>query len=345
MRIRLIPSLKISMTIIGTTIGAGFASGREIWEFFGSYGTASHWSLLLSLFLFFGAGMIILFISWRYQTENYAELLRKLMGERFAILFDGLILIYLLTTSIVMLAGSGAIFEQWDQSFFEGCLILALPSFLILFFDIRGLLSINTILMPILSIILLAVFIYYLIQPDPYVGTKVAESIHLPVWPSAIAYAAFNIISLVAVLATMGKTINHPSEIWIAGVISFIVLGLIAILFNICLLRASHLLSQYEIPLFALVQNVSPMILLGITIVLWLSIYTTTVSNLYGLAYRMQGLLPWPHWLIGFLMLSILIPFARIGFSSLVSWLYPLYGVLNLFLLAMIWLYPFTQKE
>ena len=41
------------MTIVGTTIGAGFASGREIWEFFGSYGEESHWGIILSMVLFF----------------------------------------------------------------------------------------------------------------------------------------------------------------------------------------------------------------------------------------------------------------------------------------------------
>lgn len=344
MWIRIWTAIKISMTIIGTTVGAGFASGREIWEFFGSYGDKSHWAIILAMVLFFVASVVILWISWRYKTNNYLDLLKHLMGKRLTIVFDLSIALFLLTTTIVMLAGSGEIFKQWDRSFLEGCLVLGLAVIVVIFFDLKGIFSINTVLSPVLGGVLIYVCCSFLWEPS---STHYWDAHHsvMPAWPSAIAYAAFNIISLVAVLSSFGKSIKHSSEIWLSGLISFFILTVLSLLYNMSLIRVEHLLSQYEIPLFAIVQNVSPLLFLLISIVLWLSIYTTTISGLYGFISRVSPYIPLPNWLLCTLLLAILTPMSQFGFSALISWLYPLYGVLNLFLLAVILLYPLTAKR
>lgn len=346
MRINLWQSMKISMTIIGTTIGAGFASGREIWEFFGSYGEGSHYSILLSMSIFFVASLIILTISWKKKTKHYSQVLEQIMGRRLATLFDWIVLFSLLTTTIVMLAGSGATFEQWkgDGSFLLGCLVMMVAVYLVLVFDLKGLMSINVLLAPLLTLILFIVCLQFLqVHHSDYEMIKMNSS--LPVWPSAIAYAAFNIMSLLAVLSTMGSQIGHQWEIWLAGLFSALCLGMVAFLYNYSLLKIEHLISQYEIPLFALVQDYSPLWIFLITCVLWFAIYTTTISNVHGLVFRLAEEIPWPRWLIGLISLVSLAPLSQFGFANLVQFLYPLYGVLNLFLLACILLYPFSQSH
>jgi uncharacterized membrane protein YkvI len=332
------------MTIVGTTIGAGFASGREIWEFFGSYGEASQFSILLSMFVFFIASIILLTISWKKQTKHYSEVLEQIIGPGLARLFDWIVLFYLLSTTVVMIAGSGATFEQWsgNHSYILGCVIMVGAVFFILLFDVKGLMSINTLLMPLLTFILVMVSVQFL-QVNQTDYDMVRMKSDLPVWPSAIAYAAFNIISLLAVLSTMGSQIERQSEIWLAGLISMVSLGGVATLYNYSLLKIEHLISQYEIPLFALVQDYSPVWLFLISCVLWFAIYTTTISNVHGLVFRLSAILPWPRWIIGLFSLLILAPMSQFGFSRLVQVLYPLYGVINLLILAAILMYPFSQ--
>ncbi|SEM83004.1 YkvI family membrane protein [Lihuaxuella thermophila] len=346
MRIRLWQSLKISMTIVGTTIGAGFASGREIWEFFASYGEASHYSILLSILIFFVATVMVLHISWKQQTKHYSELLEHIMGRPLARLFDGMILLYLLSTTVVMIAGSGATAEQWkgEDAFVWGCVLLAAAVFVVSLFDLKGILSMNTLLMPILILILLVVCFQFL--TSHHTGYDIIRiQAGPPAWPAAVSYAAFNVISLVAVLSTMGSQIQHPSEIWIAGAVSMLCLGTIAFLYNFSLLKIEHLMSQYEIPLFALVQHYSPVWIFLITCVLWLAIYTTAISNVHGLVHRLTDFLTWPRWLIALASLVLLTPLSQFGFARLVQILYPLYGVINLFILASILLYPFSESS
>ncbi len=346
MRINLRQPLKISMTIVGTTIGAGFASGREIWEFFASYGEASHYSILLSILIFFLAAIIVLHISWKQKTKHYSELLEYIMGRHLARLFDWMILFYLLSTTVVMIAGSGATAQQWrgEGEFVWGSILMAVAVFIVLLFDIKGVLSMNTLLMPALILVLLVVCFQFL-ESQPMNQQIINMGSGPPAWPAAVSYAAFNVISLVAVLSTMGSQIEHPSEIWLAGAVSMLCLGTIAFLYNFSLLKIEHLMSQYEIPLFALVQDYSPAWIFLITCVLWFAIYTTAISNVHGLVLRLTDFFTCPRWLIAFVCLMFLTPLSQFGFARLVQVLYPLYGVINLIILACILLYPFSESS
>lgn len=49
--------------------------------------------------------------------------------------------------------------------------------------------------------------------------------------------------------------------------------------------------------------------------------------------------------MIGGVVILLLVPVSRLGFSNLVTLLYPLYGVINLLILTMILLYPFTKEQ
>ncbi|MEX2104719.1 MAG: hypothetical protein WD907_05245 [Bacilli bacterium] len=134
-----IRALKMSMTIVGTTIGAGFASGREVWEFFGSYGYASRSSILLSTLLFAAAIIIILEMSRRLKSDNYIQILKPILGSKLTKIFDVFILVYLMTGTMVMFAGSGATFKQLNFSYALGVMILAVAVMLVLWNAEKGL--------------------------------------------------------------------------------------------------------------------------------------------------------------------------------------------------------------
>jgi uncharacterized membrane protein YkvI len=341
--------IKIALTIVGTTIGAGFASGREIWEFFSSYGTVSHWGILLSMSLFSVCSMVILYISWKRGARNYHQVLVELMGPGLARWFDKLVFLFILSGVVVMFAGSGATVQQWKFSFWTGVIGMVFAVLFILFYDVKGLLSMNTVIMPILTCVLIYVCIRFLnVTPDLITGASVSP---LPKtisdqWPSAITYASLNIVSLLAVLSTFGGEIERKEDIFIGGTVSVLLLGSIAFLLNKSLIKVGdEVIALYDIPLFSLIIGTHPIIMLLVTIILWLAIYTTAVSGVYGVAYRLSQRFSLPIWLIGLIVMVLLLPLTQFGFAELVNWLYPLYGIINLFILAMILLYPLKKDE
>lgn len=338
-------SLKICFTIVGTNIGAGFASGREIWEFFGSYGTGSTFYLIISIALFSICSMTVLWISWRQETEHYFDILKLIMGKRMADWFDGFILLYLILSTLVMFAGSGATFSQWNLSYLLGSTVLAFAVWVILFYDVKGLMSLNYMLMPSLTVILFIVCASFLLYGEPQPLPVRTKMEWLPVWPSAVTYTALNVIPLMAVLATLGRQIRHPLEIGIAGIGSGICLGGVGVLFNLSLLRIEDMIPQYDIPLFALIQSFSPVWLISISIILWLAIYTTAVSGMYGAVFRISSWVSMPKWIIALIIVVFMVPLSQFGFANLVKVIYPVYGILNLFVLSMILLYPLQKQS
>jgi len=337
-----INSIKIGLIIVGTIIGAGFASGREIWEFFSSYGYQSMQGILISMILFGVSSVIILWISYKHQTDNYLDVLVILMGDRLAKIFDVYIFIYLFSGAIVMFAGSGATFVQWDLAYTLGVVLMAVLVWVVLIRGISGLININNILTPALIAMLIYVNYYFLTNNNSLVNNYLRS--HLDVWPSAVTYSAFNLIYLLGILPTMGKRITSKREIILSGVIATIILGVAAFLLNMSLLRVEYV-QQYEIPLFSLIPKGDQNLLIIVSIVLWSAIYIAVLLNLYGLVNRIRSKLSYSTASISMLLIIIIIPLSFIGFSTLVKILYPLYGVLNLYVLAVLLLYPFQTKS
>lgn len=164
-------------------------------------------------------------------------------------------------------------------------------------------------------------------------------------WPSAIIYASLNVVSLLAVLSTIGAEVRSKGEIWVGAGVSACILGVIQLLFNGSLIRNGlEMVSLYEMPLFSLITDANPWLILGVTIILWLAIYTTAVSGIYGVSYRLSERMNLPVWFIGLVLMILVLPLTQFGFKQLVQVLYPLYGILNLLLLSMVILYPLQKR-
>ena len=73
--------LKATFAIIGTVIGAGFASGQEVYLFFGKYGNIGIAGLFLSCAFF----ALVIFKTMQFVTKekisNYQEFLNKLLNR------------------------------------------------------------------------------------------------------------------------------------------------------------------------------------------------------------------------------------------------------------------------
>ncbi|TWM35866.1 hypothetical protein CHCC14821_2934 [Bacillus paralicheniformis] len=145
-------------------------------------------------------------------------------------------------------------------------------------------------------------------------------------------------------MSAVGKEMKGVGEAKIASILSGLVFGAISYMYNETLVELAGELAHYEIPLFAVLEGAPFPIFIFMTAVLCVAIYTTTISSILGLSSRFLSLVNWPRWVIVFLLLLIMVPFTSIGFSNLIAFLYPIYGLLNLYLLVNILLYPILSK-
>lgn len=324
--------------IIGSMIGAGYASGRELWQFFGH---GSSMAILLFTILFSVSCYIILSISFQHQTSHYVPVLRIIVGKHLTGLYDMLILFYLFTTTVIMIAGSGATLEAYHFNYWFGIAAIAIPIILTFVWDIDGILSINSLILPLLILGLSYVLILFIVQQDLSLTSHFHEQQN---WMAAFPFTALNIIPLIAVLGAIGNHIEKKGEIWVASVGSGLVLGIITYIYNNSLIQISEDILLYEIPLFAILKHYPYKMFLFMTILLWIAIFTTALSCLFGLISRIRERVSLPLWMLAFMMTIFMVPFTSFGFANLIKYLYPIYGILNLYALSAVFVYPIMNR-
>src|SRR5690606_30785334 len=132
---------------------------------------------------------------------------------------DLLIFFYLISTTVVMLAGSGATLEYWSIPYWLGVILTAVFVLIIFLRDVEAFINLNSLLIPMLIIILLLVCTLFLWQTNGQPEISVAGQFILP---SALAFTALNIMPLIAVLSALGSRMSRL-EIKVARISSALI--------------------------------------------------------------------------------------------------------------------------
>ncbi|ASN03806.1 YkvI family membrane protein [Virgibacillus necropolis] len=331
--------LKWMFLIIGTTIGAGYASGRELWQFFGH---ESGLAIALFAILFSISCIVIMQVGYQKQSKDYLPVLRVIVGERLTKIYDVMIFLYLFTTTVVMLAGSGATGQAFYFSYWWGVGFIAIMLVLLFVRGVNGLLTINQFILPILLVGLLAILLLFTFDQKLALFSHWHEQRN---WTAAFPFTALNVLPLIAVLGAIGNKIQSRKEIVIAGIGSGLILGVISYIYNNSLIQIAEEILVYEIPLFAILKHYSFVVLVFMSIMLWFAIFTTAASGILGLITRIQSYWHVPLWVIALFAIIVMIPFTTFGFSTLISYIYPIYGILNLYVLMRLILYPLWHNK
>lgn len=106
--------LKGSGAILAFFIGSGFASGQEVLQFFGAYGTGRGMlGMGLSLFLLFLCIRRVLKDGGRLAYEDTSQIFSYYCGPYLGLFFKWMTPVFLFLSYSVMLSGSGALLQEY----------------------------------------------------------------------------------------------------------------------------------------------------------------------------------------------------------------------------------------
>ena len=63
----------IAMAFVGLTVGAGFASGQEMMQYFVAFGTNGLWGVVLASVVMIASGLAVLSIASYLQADEHSE--------------------------------------------------------------------------------------------------------------------------------------------------------------------------------------------------------------------------------------------------------------------------------
>ena len=325
---------KITFVIIGTIIGAGFASGQEIYSFFNKYGNRG----LIGIFLSIGIITYIIYKTFNIimdnNINNYETFIIEIMPEKLKdnkiLIFtiNNIINIFLLISFNVMVAGFATyFFQELNIPKIYGALLIAILSFIILINNIEGIIKINTYLMPI--IILLICFLGINKIQFIHIVSEWNIKSHLHWLLSGILYASYNSIALIPIIISLKTKIKTKKEITLITFFVGIVMTILSL--NIFLLINTFInkICEVEIPIAYIASFLGKSFKKLYGIVILIAIFTTAVSS--GYSFLKNTTKSKNKYLILALIISIFSIFVgQFSFSNLINILYPIFGYLGI---------------
>lgn len=330
---------RIASIYIGTIIGAGFASGQEIIQFFGVFGYRGLYGIILATFLFSAIGAIVLSMVYRNKIESYEKFLFPMLGKGLGRIIEIMITLFLFIGFCVMLAGSGAIFyQQFNISYNIGIYVMAICCLVTFLFSVRGISLVNSILVPFLLISIVIIGSTIILREgfvfSNFQGTSISKTGN---WiTSTLLYVGYNSISAVVIMTSLLPIIPNESEAVKGGVFGGIGLGIMAIFILTPLIILYTDVYGLEIPMIKIAQYLGPLGKSSYSIILWCAMFTTAIANGFGCVRRISSKLKYNQKLIAPVFCVITVPFAKIGFSSLVATFYPLFGYIGVFIMIIV---------
>lgn len=336
--------LKVVFVIIGTLIGAGFASGQEIYTFFFSYGLEGLIGIFISSLIL---GIVIyktLKIVKDYKITTYKEFLEVFIKPNasnnflnFKNIINIIINIFILITFFIMIAGFGAYFEQeLGINKLIGSIILATLSYIVFLTSINGVVKVNEILVPILIIFITIIGVINIINIDlvnieNYV-VKINKSNGIL---SSILYASYNSILLIPVLITLKDYLKDKKQIKIISILTTVITLVLATMLFLLLIKVDVNIEQLEMPIVYVVSNMFRGLKTIYGFIILGSIFTTSIS--LGTSFLQNtSKNKKTYTQIAVIMCITSVVVSQIGFSNLINSLYPIFGYLGLIQIGVI---------
>jgi uncharacterized membrane protein YkvI len=207
---------------------------------------------------------------------------------------------------------------------------------------INGILMVNSLVVPMMLSFAFIIFVpnisyFSLIQTKPDL-TLVTQ------WKWAVSpflYISLNLALAQAVLVPLGSSVKDRSVIKKGAVIGGCVLTFMLVSTHLALSNLPYSF-QLDIPMSAVVKNISAWVNVLFTVVVLGEIFTTLIGNVFGIAKQLQSFLPLnDKQAFAFIILACFI-IGQFGYAQLLEFLYPIFGYIGL---AFVWMLCIKKEK
>ena len=321
--------ITIVLVIIGALIGAGFASGQEIYSFFYCYGKNGILGICVTSILMGILIYKVLKIVVYYKIEDYNDFLENLIKNKKATKAINIILnILLLVTFYIMIAGFGAYFEQEiGINRILGSLVLSVLCFIVFITSVEGVIKVSKYLVPILITFILIIGIMNITTLD--IGN--IEIIKVKRWwlLSAITYSSYNMILIIPMLISIKKHIKEEKNIKYISILSGLIMLILSIIVYTLLIKSDVDIQNLEMPSVYVIRKFFTSFRKIYAFIILASIFTTAITIGTGLLQNIsKNKKSYTQYVL--LMCITSIPISYFGFSNLVKIIYPIFGYIGI---------------
>ena len=333
-------SWRIGFAYAGIIVGAGFSTGQEVLQFFTSHGLVSILGVIVAALILMFVGRQTAKLGFRLNADSHETPLRVLFGPKVGLVVDYALIFFLYGIAVVMIAGSGATFNQSFGIHPQlGVLIIIILAGVTLLLDFEKIINIIGGITPLLIIAVIIITGYNILNPSvPYSEVdNFVDPTRTPSafwWFDAITYAGLALATAFSFLSIMGSEASRHVIARRGAIYGGLIIMLLMLLVNVGVLSIMPEANTVPLPAMAMADQIAPWIGTVYSIIIILLIYNSVVGLMYPFLTRFTE--PFSGRYKIMLALSLVVAFlvSNVGFVELVNFVYPILGYIGLAIAA-----------
>ena len=327
--------------IIGSIIGAGFSSGKEIVVFFSGSGKFSFIIIPLITLLLYLILKSLIMLGKNINSNNIKDINKKLFKKSYKF-FDIFILFGIFIFITAMVAGLNSIGTLIFNNIHFPILTIVSIFFSLFIVNIgyEAIKVVNKFLMPIVIafIIYLSVASLFFKDISP-VNINLNFNNFIIYICLGICYISYNVVFSTSLIIKTSKNFTKK-QVKLNALIVSLILGTLILLINSAILRLNISIFQSDLPMLNIAFNINNVVGYLFGFILWFSVLTSLISSLYMLtnAFKMN------KYLSSSIILTLAFILSNFGFNYIVKFFYPLQGIIGLIFIGKTFIYNKNNK-
>lgn len=330
--------LSVALMYVGTIMGAGFASGREIWQFFCVFGDRGYIGIVVIGIMFMVIGVMTSKIARTLATNDMGKVIVPGNNSKLVEFVGYFMALMLFTVLITMSSAGGALFyQQFGQSRILGGAVIICLVILTVIGGFERVSKVFRFIMPVLVIVVVSVCLMVIFMDLPQ-SKEQAEIMISPLTPnwflSAMQYISYNVLALVPIVATASVNAKSDKHAFFGTALGAVFLGILAFVLGTAMFTDMGFSQAMDMPMLGYSSKISSGVNIIYTCVLLFAIYASATSNYYGFTTKMKSqnhrklkiiIIAWLGFLCGL-----------IGFTNIISFMFPIEGFMGFAIIAMV---------
>lgn len=344
-------TLQVTLAFVGLLVGAGFATGQEVVQYFISFGTWGLAGAVVSGLLMIAAGAVIIQIGSYFMADEHRAVFRSVSHPVVSKFLDISVTLTLFAMGFVMLAGAGSTLEQqFGLPAWIGSAIMVVIVMLTGLLNVNKVTNIISAVTPLIFVAVIVVFVYTMMQLPVDFGSVSelavqADSPVTPWWLSGINYTCMALMLGVSMSLVIGGNTTNPRVAGWGGVLGGVVYTILLLMNAVALLVNYESVEGSDIPMLQLFETIHPVAALCMVFVTFIMIYNTCISMFYALGRRLSvnHRNRYVPVFLGTCVVGYFI--SLIGFGTLMSYVYPAIGYVGMIMVIVMLVWWFRSRK
>ena len=273
------------------TVGGGYGTGREIVEYFTSYGALGGLYGFGIAFLTFAIVLSLTFeLSRQFRAYDYRNFFKHLLGRAWITYEVLIILLFVLVLSILASAAGNILRDNFEVSYGVGLILMLAAIGFLTFFGRNLITTVLTFWSVFLYVVFATVFIVVFLAKGPLILSNLGAKEIVDGWQvSGFKYGVYN-LATVPLLLYVVRDFETPSESIISAVIAALITLVPAVTFHLLFFADYPAILDQPIPVYWLLKNLGTAGLLVIySVMLFGTFIETGAGMLQGINERIDS--------------------------------------------------------